>query len=252
MNLSTRTVTRGAVAAAAVAALAVGSSVAGAQIPGDGHQGVVVNTDSNALIVTVNDKGENPSSVSGSIQNTTANNFRCATPGYDLTGEFPGQVTTAGVVEETIGFYRRNIYTGPDGFNVPGGGAPVSLGSIQELLPTGSDIGSSTVDTRASQQAARVAGRTGNPQVGSATAFNVSAGQTVNWSAALGVPSTGDRGEWQAAAMFYCIDQVTGSHYIFYGYEPLPVPVDPEEPVDPDELEMVADTGAITSGSLGS
>ncbi|MFN3600865.1 MAG: hypothetical protein ACK4UY_05690 [Dietzia sp.] len=251
MNLSTRSVTRGAVAAAAVAALTVGTSVAGAQIPGGGHQGVVVNTDSNALVVSVNDKGENPTTVTGSIQNTTANNFRCATPGYDLTGEFPGQVTTAEVVEETIGFYRSNIYSGPDGFAAPGGGAPISLGSIQELLPTGSDIGSSTVDTRAAQQAARVAGRTGNPQVGSATAFNVNAGQTVNWSAALGVPSTGDRGEWRAAAMFYCIDQVTGSHYIFYGYEPLP---EPEEPVDPEapEEQVVAETGGISSGSLGS
>lgn len=247
MNISTRSVTRGAVATAAVAAVAFGSTIAGAQIPGTGHQGQVVNTDSTALVVTVNDKGESPTTVTGSIQNSTGNTFRCGTPGYDLTGEFPGQVTTADVVTEVLGFYRTNIYTGPDGFAAPGGGAPISLGSVQELLPTGSATGSATVDTRAAQQAARVAGRTGDPRVGNAIAFNVTAGQTVDWTATLGVPSTGDRGEWRAAAMFYCIDQATKAHYVFHAFEPLPVSVDPETPEEPG-----VDTGVVTSGSLGS
>lgn len=261
MILSTRTATRGAVAAAAVVALAAGASVATAQVPGDGHLGQVVNTDSNALLVTVNDKGENPTTVSGAIENTTANNFRCATPGPDIQGEFTaGQVTTAEVVSEVIGYYQANVYTGPDGFALPTGGI-VSLGSLQELLPSGSAaLGSATIDSRTAHQEARVAGRTGTPQVGNQTVFTVTAGNTVNWSAVLGVPATGDRGEWQAAAMFYCVNQSTGAHYIFYGYEPIPEPVEPEDPEVPDDpegieslggAEQYADTGRIAAGSLG-
>ena len=74
------------------------------------------------------------------------------------------------------------------------------------------------------QAAARVAGRTGDPRVGNATAFTLGPGQDSNWIADLSVPATGDRGEWQAAAMFFCA-HTSGEpleSFVFAGYEELP------------------------------
>lgn len=243
MKLTSRSAIRGAVAASAATILAAGSAIAGAQVPGGGTDGVVVVVDSTDLVVTVNDKGEEPTQVTGSIENTTADNFRCATPGPDLEGEFPGQVTTSAVVREAVNYYRNNVYTGATDM-VMGPLEPLGMGSLYDVLPAGSSAGSAEVDTRTSQMAARVAGRTGDPLVANNAVFTVSAGQTVNWTAALGLPATGDRGEWRAAAMFYCINQTTGQNFVFHGFEDIPEP----EPTETDDNG----SGSLFAGSLGS
>lgn len=241
MKFTTRSALRGTVSAAAATALVVGTAVAGAQVPGGNTAGVVVHVDSTDLVVTVHDKGESPTEVTGTIENTTANNFRCATPGPDLVGEFPGQVTTSGVVREAVDYYRTNVFTGASGLAL-GPFEPLGMGSLYDIVPAGSAAGSAEVDPRTAQMDARVAGRTGDPRVGTSTTFNVSAGQTVNWTALLGLPATGDRGEWRAAAMFYCINQVTNQNFVFHGYEDVPEPATPEPEA----------SGSISAGSLGS
>ena len=244
---TTSTILRGSVAVLAAAGLAAGTGLAGAQIPGGNTGGNVVKTDSNDLLVTVNDTAPNASQVTGSIENSTGNNFRCGVPAGDGE-ELPGQATTAQVVSLAMDYYTRSIYSGGDGFDIPMVGE-LNTGSLDDILPSGgsSGIGGSSEagdDVTTAQQAARVDGRTGDPLVGGNSAFNVNASQTVNWTASMTVSSTGNRGEWQAAAMFYCIDQVTEEHYVFAGYEGL----EPGESPDPVE----SDSGSLAAGSLGS
>lgn len=239
---------RGGIAVAAAAGLAAGAGLAGAQIPGANTGGHVVKVDSNALLVTVNDTAPNAAQVTGSVRNATGNNFRCGVPAGDA--ELPGQATTAQVVSLAMDHYARSIYSGTDGFDIPMVG-DLNTGSLDDILPGGGSsnlLGSSggdDVDVTTAQQQARVAGRTGDPLVGGNVAFNVNAGQTVNWTAAMSVSSTGDRGDWQAAAMFYCIDQVTNQHYVFAGYEGL-------EPGESPEPVVSDDSGSLSMGSLGS
>ena len=232
---------RGTVVAAAVAVLVAGTAVAGAQVPGAGTGGAVVKVDSDDLVVTVHDKGVDPTAVTGTIENTTASSFRCATPGPDMQGEFPGQVTTSGVVREAVAYYRENVFTGASGIAL-GPFNPMGMGSLYDVLPAGSAAGSAEVDTRTAQMEARVAGRTGDPRVGTSPVFTVNAGQTVEWTALLGLPATGDRGEWRAAAMFYCVNQETNRHFVFHGYENLPEPGG----------QAPEASGSISAGSLGS
>lgn len=244
MTLITKRSGRALVAAASAIALAGGAGLAGAQIPGGGTGGAVVKVDSEDLLVTVNDKGAAPEVVTGSIQNTSGAAYRCGTPGLDMEGEMPGQVTTAGVVQTAVEYYANNIYTGPEAFNIPDAG-PVGMGSAFDLIPAGSAVGSAEVDTRTPQQQARVDGRTGDPRVGANHAFTVPAGGTLDWNAVLAPPATGDRGDWQAAAMFYCINQTSGEHFVFYGYEDY-------EPADDGVPETTPEeTGSLDFGSLG-
>ncbi|MFL0577757.1 hypothetical protein [Dietzia sp. 179-F 9C3 NHS] len=245
MTLTNHTVLRGAVVSAAAVSLVAGAAMAGAQVPGGDTDGVVVVVDSRDLVVTVDDKGENPTQVTGSIQNTTRDNFRCATPGPNMEGEFPGQVTTAGVVREAVDYYRTNVFTGATGIAL-GPLRPLGMGSLYDILPAGSSVGSAEVDSRTAQMEARVAGRTGDPTVGNSAVFNVNAGQAVNWTALLGLPATGDRGDWQAAAMFYCINQSSGQHFVFHGYEDVPDP----EVAEPESSGSAS--GSLNAGSLGS
>ena len=252
MNQSTfarpaaRTAARGLIVATSTLALVAGAGVAGAQVPGGGTGGAVVKTDGTDLVVTVNDKGEAPTRVSGAIENVSTANYRCATPGLDMEGENPGQVTTAEVVKMAVHYYATNVFTGPEGFEVPQADAPLGFGSILDLVPAGSAVGSSQVDVRTAQQSARVAGRTGDPRVGTAAAFTVPAGQSVDWEAVLSPPATGDRGQWQAAALFYCINQSTQKHFVFHGYEDVP---DSDVPA-PEAGGSTA--GRLDAGSLGS
>lgn len=250
MSTTIRTIFRGGVAVVAAAGLAAGTGLAGAQIPGGDPGGNVVKTDSNALLVTVDDAAPNAAQVTGSIENMTGNNFRCGVPDGE-GGELPGQATTAEVVSLTVDHYARNIYSGPDGFDIPLVGDDLALGSLEDVLPGGgsSDMfassGGDDVNVTTAQQAARVAGRVGDPRVNGSTAFNVPAGQSVDWTAQMTTSSTGDRGEWQAAAAFYCIDQVTDLHYIFAGYEGL-------EPGESPEPVVSDSSGSLPLGSLGS
>lgn len=243
MNLTPGSALRGTVVGVAATALVMGTAVATAQVPGGGTGGAVVTVDGTDLVVTVDEKGENPTEVTGTIANTTDSAFRCATPGPNMVGEFPGQVTTSVVVRQAVDYYRDNVFTGADGV-VLGPFDPLGMGSLYDLLPAGSAVGSSEVDSRAVQMEARVAGRTGDPRVGTNATFTVNAGEAVTWAALLGLPASGDRGEWRAAAMFYCIDQTTKQHFVFHGYEDVPEPV----PAESDD----SDSGSLSAGSLGS
>lgn len=207
-----------------------------AQIPGALDSGYVVITNSNLLTVTVNAAGANSTQISGTIQNTTANTFRCGTPGLDIDRdevEYPGQVTEATIVARSMTFYSQNIFQPVGAFpldiTLPAGSAlnALDFGSMLDYFPTGSWIEplgktrAEYMNIQAEQDAARIKGHTGDPRVGSNTAFNVSGGGTVSWTAALGTPASGIRTDFDAAAMFYCRN-TTGSpqlHYVFAGYE---------------------------------
>ncbi len=250
MSTNSRKIIRAGVAALAASGLVAGAGLAAAQIPGGNAGGNVVKTDSDALLVGVHDTEPNAAQVTGTIQNTTGNTFRCAVPAGDGV-EYPGQATTAQVVMLATEYYAQNIYSGADGFDIPMAGE-IATGSLDDVLPGGGSsgmfgsAGEADVNVTTAQQQARVAGRVGDPLVGGAALFNVGAGQTVNWTAQMTESSTGDRGEWQAAAMFYCIDQVTDAHYVFAGYEGLAPGEAPEPEVVPEG------SGSLSSGSLGS
>lgn len=208
------------------AATLLAGGVAAAHIPGANNEGVVVVTDSDLVQITVDAKLPNAAQVTGSITNTGALPLRCATPGINPT-ENPGQVTEAKVVDAAMAYYRANIFA-PGGFDVPYGGGLITAGSLYNVLPssgslTGSLFGDSVaglVEIREMQQSARVAGHTGDPRVGSSTVFTLAAGQVSTWIADLSAPATGDRGEWEAGAMFFCSSTGTpGTSFVFAGYE---------------------------------
>lgn len=212
-----------ALAAAAVIAPAAGAS---AQLPGavtDGRvvivDGRVAGTQTPLMTVTVNDAPASAASVSGTIKNNGTASMRCAVPGNGT--EYPGQVTEAQIVKDSMEFYASTIYQ-PPGFPAPVvGNAPT--GSLYNMLPTGSGANALgrtdglLLQIRAAQEAARVAGHTGTPVVGSSSVFTVAAGATSSWSAPLGVATTNTRTDFAAAALFIC---TSGSNtYAFAGYE---------------------------------
>ncbi|MCT1434395.1 hypothetical protein [Dietzia maris] len=211
------------------------SAVAQAQIPGAIDTGTVVITTSDRLIVSVDPAGANATQIAGTIRNTTGNTFRCAVPGI-LDKEYPAQVTEAEIVERSMAYYSRNIYQPIGGVELDIEGPialdPLNFGSLMDYFPTGSmieplgDTRAEYMNIQAAQDDARIKGHTGDPRVGNATAFNIGGGATVNWTAQLGVPASGIRTDFDAAAMFYC-KNTSGSpelHYVFAGYEPGYVP----------------------------
>lgn len=224
MTTSFKAAARVATVASLAAAAALVGGIASAHIPGASNEGVVVITDSNLVQIEVADKGANPTKVEGTITNTSTLPMRCATPGLDK--EYPGQVTEAKVVEASMAYYRANIFA-PGGFELPMGGGVLTAGSLYDVLPGGSLTGSllgapvaGLVDIREMQQAARVAGHTGEPTVGNAAVFDLAAGQALNWTANLEPAASGDRGEWDAAAMFFCsTSSGAPTSYVFAGYE---------------------------------
>ena len=246
MNSTTTRSLRGAVAAAAALALAAGVAPAAlAQVPGGNPGGYVVRVDDDAMVVTVNDKGEQPTQITGTIENTTTDNFRCEVPQFDVGGQLTaigyGQVTTAAAAAETYEYYRTRVFTGPSDTNA--NGDLISCGSALDAFPAGSAIGSAEADTRQAHSEARVAGRTGDPRVNNALQFTVPAGTTVNYTAPLGVSATGDRGEWRAAAVFMCRNMTTNQWYLFIGLEDI---------VDPNPVPEPESSGSLSAGSLGS
>lgn len=245
MNSTTTAATRGAVAAAAALALVAGATPVSAQVPGGGFGGYVVKVDDTSLVVTVADKGETPTQVTGTIQNTTDAGFRCEVPQFTISGQNTalgyGQVTTAAAAAEVREYYRTNVFTGPSDTNA--NGDLVSLGSLYDVFPSGSAIGSAETATRTAHNEARVAGRAGDPRVGNALQFTVPAGQTVDYAAQLGPSSTGDRGQWRAAAVFMCRNTETNDWYLYTGLENIE---------DPDPAPEPESTGSLSSGSLGS
>lgn len=245
MTLSTLTAARGAMAAAAALALVAGAAPAIAQVPGGGFAGYVVKVDDSSLLVTVDDKGEAPVQVTGAIENTTEANFRCEVPQFDKGGVLTpigyGQVTTAAVAVEVNNYYRARVFTGPSDTNADG--TLISMGSLYDMFPSGSAVGSAETDTRTAHTEARVAGRAGDPKVGTDLQFTVPAGDTVNYTALLGPSSTGDRGQWRAAAVFMCRNTVTSDWFLYTGLEDID---DPNPAAEPDS------SGSLSVGSLGS
>lgn len=246
MTHSTRCAARGALAASAALALVAGATPAMAQVPGGGFAGYVVKVDDTSLVVNVDLKGDDPSQVSGTIENSTETDFRCEVPQFNLgdgllTELGYGQVTTAAVATEVIEYYRTRVFTGPSDTNA--NGDLVSLGSLYDVFPSGSAIGSSETDTRTAHNAAKVAGRTGDPRVGGGLQFSVPAEQTVNYSAVLGPSATGDRGEWRAAAIFMCRNVQTNDWFLYTGLEDIE---------DPNPVPEPGSSGSLSAGSLGS
>lgn len=215
---------------ALASALALGLSapaIAHAQIPGASDAGTVVITDSAKLTVSVDAAQASATAVTGRIQNTSGNNFRCRTPGVQGL-EYPGQVTEAPIVAKSMRYYSNNIFAPVGGVDLDVTGVdldPMPIGSLLDILPTGSfnkalgNTRSELMDIRAAQEAARVAGHTGDPLSGNNVAFNVNSRTTATWWAALGEPARGQRTDFQAAAMFYCTDTATSRDYVFAGYE---------------------------------
>ena len=220
-----------------LAAITLGLTIPGlahAQVPGGLDSGTVVITNSNSLSVKVNEASGAATQVAGTIQNTTGNSFRCATPGVGKNGnaiEFPGQVTEAEIVARAMKYYSLNVFQPIGGFTLdvalPSGSAlnTLNFGSMLDFFPTGSivePLGNTRAEylnIRDAQSRARINGHTGDPRVGSNIAFDVNAGNTVTWSAPLGTPASGVRTDFDAGAMFYCRDKATGLDYVFAGYE---------------------------------
>ncbi|GAA1053736.1 hypothetical protein [Dietzia natronolimnaea] len=247
MNSTTTITARGAVAAAAALALAVGlAPAATAQIPGGNASGFVVRVDDPSMSVTTEKEldpvTELPVRVVGTITNTTNATFRCEVPQFNIGGPTTalgfGQVSTAATAAEVYEYYRTGVFTGPAVTNTNGG--LVALGSVLDLFPAGSAVGSAETDTRAAHQTARVQGRTGDPRVGGALQFNVPAESTVNYTADLQPSATGDRGDWRASAIFMCRNTSTNDWFLFIGLEDI---------VDPNPIPE--STGSLGSGSIG-
>lgn len=219
MHMSSQIARRVALALAAVGiAASAAQPIASAQLPGADLSGRVVITDSNDLSVTVDSHGTTPT-ISGSITNNSNRNFYCAVPGTGT--EYPGQVTEAQIVKDSMEYYAKNIYVEP-GFEAPTLGV-LGTGSIYNLLPSGSAanaLGTSAglmKQIRDAQFAARVAGHTGDPLVNGSRTFNVASGTSVRWTATLGAPNTPTRTDFHAGAMFFCT--ANNQSYVFAGYE---------------------------------
>lgn len=205
--------------AASALALTIAVPTAAAQLPGADLTGRVVVTDSTALTVTVDQHGTTPT-ISGTIDNTSNLEFHCGVPGL-ADEEFPGQVTEAQIVKDSMEFYAKNIYTEP-GFEAPLVGV-LGTGSLYNLLPSGSAanaLGTSAglmKQIRDAQFSARLAGHTGDPLVNGETTFNVGPNTSVRWTATLSSPNTPSRTDFAAAAMFFCT--ANNQSYVFAGYE---------------------------------
>ena len=233
MKFTNTTALRTVAAVGLAAATTLAGGTAAAQLPGAGNGGVVVRIDSDLVTVTVNDKGETPTQVTGIIRNTSQTTaMRCATPGQD-GAEYPGQVTEAEIVARSMAHYGNSIFSpigggdgGIGGFDLGSLAPGVDIGSITGILPSGGEgpLGSLMGDPSIAdaQARARDLGRTGDPLVSGNAAFTLHPGQARNWTATLAHPITqdGERGEWQAGAMFFC--STTGDptlYYVFAGYE---------------------------------
>lgn len=245
MTMSTRSVARTAAAAAAALSLMAGAVPALAQVPGGGFAGYVVKVDDTSLVVTVDPKGDDPVQVTGGIRNTTDADFRCEVPAFANGDQSSpvgyGQVTTAAAAAEVREFYRTRVFTGPSDTNA--NGDLVSMGSLFDVFPAGSSVGSAEAGPRQAHNDARVAGRTGDPRVGNALQFTVPAGETVTYAADLAIPATGDRGEWRAAALFMCRNNDTNDWFLFTGLEDIE---------DPNPAPAPEGSGSLSAGSLGS
>ena len=216
-------------AAAGVIVGAAGTAVA--QVPGADPSGLAVITDSTAVTVTVDAATADATQVTGKLTNTTGNAFSCYTPGVS-NKQYPNALTEAAVVRKAMDYYRANLYYPIGGIQAPVGD-PVPIGSLYDFLPSGS-LGtmlgagpSAMLEIRAMQELARINGHTGDPKAGAATTITVPANGSVNWTAALGIPASNVRTDFEAAGLFFCQDTVTKKNYVFAGYEQAATPTPP-------------------------
>lgn len=208
MHIRTRRHTIAALLSAA--GLVAGGGVAAAQqtmaLPGtdDSQQQVAVGVDGIAT-VTVDEADAGDSEVSGTITNDSDSTLSC--------GEVT--VTDAALVDRNLAYLEGNLL--PPAPPLPG----VNPGSLDVMLGSGS-LGSlglgdpAAVELDAIQQAqdaARVAGH-----YGTADGQAIDAGEDLEWTAALAVPSDGgERTDFSAAAITVCT--LDGQGYAVAGYE---------------------------------
>lgn len=245
-----------ATAAAAALLAATGTAVAHADnvVPGADTSGRVVIVDSGALTVTVAPAGAAATEITGTVANTGTTPFTCAGP--SAADPTAGDVSDAGTVAAAMEYYRTQLYRQapqlPLEFDtgIPFVGT-IKLGTLDfgsaggSLDQAGSLTGPAAgarKDIATSHAAARQAGHTGLVPA----LATVAPGQTVPFTAPLGLPSSGARTDFDAAVFLLCTEPsdtaAPGQAYAFAGYEKgAPAPSAP-----------AAGGGSLGTGSLGS
>lgn len=205
------------------------ASVASAQdmnslLPGASSDGSVVVTDSPRIQVIVGEnKGEDTLTVE--IKNNYDSNFSCFAPGVSTDAKkparLPNTVTEAEIVAKAVDYYRTWPNVPSDGINVPLLGV-IPTNGLLEFVPDGllgSALGKQ-LNTRAqlfrAWEQAKLAGHTGEIPVFELKPFGTSTHEVV-----LNKPGSGERTDFEAAALVYCTDtdDPHKQQYVFAGYE---------------------------------
>lgn len=208
------------------------------QLPGVDYAGTVVITDSDSASVVVDDVNVETGQVTGTVTNDFAAPLVCQVPGAN--GEkFNNAVTNSGLVGLAFDFYRNNVIL-PDGdFHSGTGAATVEapMGSVYGFFPSGSlgELLDDKAKLRVESNQAKLAG-----EFGTVTPMTVAAGATSTWTSQLSPSTTGERADFDAAALFYCT--ADGKSYVFAGDENGEVPPAPKSSPNPI---------ASLAGSLG-
>lgn len=229
-TLSPKNSVRPATVIAVATAVVFGSaSVASAQdmnslLPGASSDGNVVVTDSPRIQVIVGEnKGED--TVTVEIKNNYDSNFSCFAPGVSTDAKKPAQlpntVTEAEIVAQAVDYYRTWPNVPSDGINVPLLGV-IPTNGLLEFVPDGllgSALGKQ-LNTRAqlfrAWEQAKLAGHTGEIPV-----FELKPLDTSTHEVVLNKPGSGERTDFEAAALVYCTDNDDPhkQQYVFAGYE---------------------------------
>lgn len=195
-------------------------------VPGADSNGVVVFTDKQDLSVKVNTADATATTITGSVTNHTDSAFTCAgVQGKDASA---GDVTTSDLVAKSVEYYRNNLHHIAPEVDVKTPSLPLigalnlgtlNLGSSAGLLQgLGGLLGKANKDRNeisGAYSAARVAGHAGQ-----IAKFTVAPQSTVDIKAALPVPSSGPRTDFDAAAFIVCTkDGSDEGAYVFAGYE---------------------------------
>lgn len=229
-SVSPKNSIKSATAMAVAAAMFFGSTaVASAQdmnslLPGASSDGNVVVTDSPRIQIIVGEnKGED--TVTVEIKNNYDSNFSCFAPGVSTDAKkparLPNTVTEAEIVAQAVDYYRTWPNVPSDGINVPLLGV-IPTNGLLEFVPDGllgSALGKQ-LNTRAqlfrAWEQAKLAGHTGEIPVFELKPFDTSTHEVV-----LNKPGSGERTDFEAAALVYCTDNDDPhkQQYVFAGYE---------------------------------
>lgn len=239
------TVTTSIATAAALCLAASGlasAQIAPAALPGTGADRVQVVVGSDLMDVTMDDFDTEATEVTGTITNNSEDAFNCWQAGTESYQAGPaGTVTRADLVQRSLDYMSNNVLPPPP--PMPG----LNPGSLDVMLGTGSlaslgmgDPGAiELADIEAQQDQARIAGH-----YGAVPQFNVPAGETLDWTATLTVPS-GDRTDFDAAALFTCQHQTGDNQWYAFA-----VFADAENGDGTGGGSLPA--GSLSMGSLGS